>query len=361
MVDDYLAAMERQLAQYDLAQVTFADLTIGGGTPLYLTVDQLERLFAMAERLTFALKKHERIIETSPRQTTAEKAARLKAHGVTRVSLGVQSFHDQELVTLGRIHRSNEIHQALEVLKQADFSCLNVDLIYGVPGQTPDTVLESLRQALAYAPEEIFLYPLYIKPGTGLYQRQQQQEQSAYQLYCLLRERLLAAGYGQTSMRRFVQGFAETDEPWSGCGFCEHTLSIGCGGRSYIDELHFCTAYGVSPSGCRAILQDYLQKRDHQAITHGYLLSDDERKRRFILKNLLYVQGLPAAAYEAQFGSAPLADYPLLIQWIEAGFAAWDGAGNLRLTQEGLDLSDYLGPQLISQAVKAKMEAWRDA
>lgn len=362
IVEDYLAAMKRQLEQYNLGSVRFHDLTIGGGTPLYLSVQQLEQMFVLAETsVQFDSSCPEIIIETSPRQTTADKVQVLKEHGVTRVSMGVQSFQDQELQTLGRVHRRADIQRALVLLKEAAFPCLNLDLIYGVPGQSVDSVKDSLKQVLSYVPEEIFLYPLYIKPGTGLYRQGQRVSDEAYPLYRILREELLQRGYKQTSMRRFIRGEQAEDDDWEGCGFSEHTLSIGCGGRSYIDELHFCAPYSVRPEGCARILQTYLQKTDHQAISYGYLLSADERKRRFILKNLFFFRGLPVNQYEIFFGCSPLNDFPQLEQWLNAAWVYQDEAGNLRLSAAGLDLSDYLGPKLISPAVQAKMEVWRDA
>ncbi len=360
LVEAYLEAMARQIEQYQLAEVTFTDLTIGGGTPLYLSAAQLERLLALAaEGVHFQTAKPPIIIETSPRQTTAEKVQILKAHGVCRVSLGVQSFHDQELSALGRLHRRQDIERALALLQQADFECLNLDLIYGVPGQSEQSVLASLRLTLAYEPDEIFLYPLYVKPGTPLYRQGQRVSDEAYALYRALRQKLLEAGYTQTSMRRFVRTLAKEDV-WNGCGFAEHTLAIGCGGRSYIDELHFCVPYSVRPAGCARILQAYLQKADHQVIEHGYILSPAERKRRFLLKNLLYYRGVPLKAYTALFGCSPLDDFPVLEEWRAAQWLVGDEGDYLRLTEAGLDLSDYLGPELISPEVQAKMEAWRD-
>ena len=362
MASAYLAAMARQLAQYELGQVTFRDLTIGGGTPLYLSAQALEALLSLArEGVHYALAQPEIIIETSPRQTTADKVQVLRQFGVTRVSLGVQSFHDTELRTLGRVHRREDIHRALQLLRAADFACLNVDLIYGVPGQSAASVSASLEEALTYEPEEIFLYPLYVKPGTGLYRQGQRVSEDSYPLYRLLREKLLAQGYGQFSMRRFVRGGVLEAKPWQGCGYHEHTIAIGCGGRSYIDELHFCVPYSVRSEGCARTLGDYLHKSDHQAIPHGYILSADERRRRYVLKNLLDYRGLPLAQYRALFGSEPQADFPELIDWQAADWVYTDGTGNLRLTEAGLDLSDYLGPALISPVVRAKMEAWQDA
>lgn len=360
LVDDYLQAMARQIAQYKLEDVYFDDLTIGGGTPLYLSVAQLENLFALAGALRWRSSHPAIIIETSPRQTTAEKVAILQKYGVTRVSLGVQSFQDKELQTLGRIHRQKDIHRALTLLREAGFPCLNIDLIYGVPGQNEQSVWDSLQKALEYRPEEIFLYPLYVKPGTALYRQGQMVSETAYGLYRLLRAELLAAGFTQTSMRRFVRPAPAPQTAWSGCGYHEYTLSIGCGGRSYIDELHFATPFSVRPQRCAHILQSYLQKADHLVIEHGYILSGDERKRRFVLKNLLDFRGLPLAQYETLFHTSPLADFPQFIQWQAQGWITQDGQANLRLTEAGLDLSDYLGPALISPEVRRKMAAWQD-
>lgn len=360
LVDAYLDSMALQLKQYALDDVRFMDLTIGGGTPLFLSVCQLDRLFSLAEQMHYAKRQHARIIETSPRQTTADKVAILKQHGITRLSIGVQSFQDKELTALGRVHRKKDIYQALDILKAAAFPCLNIDLIYGLPGQHPQSLLDSLQQALYFQPEELFLYPLYIKPGTGLHQQRCQIDAAASEMYQLLRERLLTAGYQQTSMRRFVQQDSKESALWQGCGYGEHILSIGCGGRSYIDELHFCTPYSVSPPRIHTILDQYLQNKDHQPIVHGYLLSVEEQKRRFLLKNLFYYKGLPLARYLALFQKHPFDDFPILQQWLEANYFQTDPSGNLLPTETGLALSDYLGPQLISAEVSRKMEAWQD-
>lgn len=105
--DRYLSAIERQIQQYALQKVIFQDLTIGGGTPLYLTQRQLEWLFEQIQSsFTFEKTEHEVIVETSPKQTEKEKLELLKAYGVTRISIGVQSFIGEELNTLMRDRKS---------------------------------------------------------------------------------------------------------------------------------------------------------------------------------------------------------------------------------------------------------------
>ena len=82
--------------------------------------------------------------------------------------MGIQSFSDKELSVLGRQHNAEKARQAFALIKTYDFPCVNVDFIYGIPGQTAASLLESLKEALQFEPEEIFLYPLYVKHGARM-------------------------------------------------------------------------------------------------------------------------------------------------------------------------------------------------
>ena len=266
VMEQYVDAMERQAEQLSRelpADTEFSDLTLGGGTPLLLPNHLLERVFRISEdyfhfrsapcpvsagvSLNQSGKEnpaskagvHPVIAETSPNQTTKEKLWLLKEHGVTRLSIGVQSFQEKELETLHRFHRAGTAKRALADIGKVGFSCVNIDLIYGIPGQTRESLLDSLEQALDFSPEELFIYPLYVKPGTALYQQEVKRQPEAFEMYQCVRERLKKEGYHSYSMRRFVKGAKEVQET-SLCGF-GNTISVGCGGRSYIGNLHFCT------------------------------------------------------------------------------------------------------------------------
>src|SRR5262249_53268331 len=107
-------------------------------------------------------------VETSPATAEPEKLALLRERGVTRVSIGVQSFVDAEAKGAGRPQKTAEVVAALDNLRAANFPTLNIDLMYGLPGQTSASWRFSLEQALSYGPEELYLYPLYVRPLTGL-------------------------------------------------------------------------------------------------------------------------------------------------------------------------------------------------
>lgn len=360
-VDAYLQAVERQSGQYrevlEPAQVSFSQVAIGGGTPLYLSERQMGRMFDGLYRY-FRLEgagQPDMVIETAPNQTTGEKVRILKQAGITRVSLGIQSFSDRELAALGRKHDARRAEEALALLKASDFRCVNVDLIYGIPGQTMESLLASVKRAVSFEPDEIFLYPLYVKHGVRMERQGVVMDGAlAFTLYQAAAEILREAGFRQDSMRRFVRSADVRN--WSECGF-GNSLALGCGGRSYLGNLHFCSPYAITGRECLAELSNYEQTKDYTEITHGFLLSEEEMRRRYVIRHLLIRPGLRLEAYKEQFGRRVTEDFPLLLQWKDRGFAEVRGAF-FTLTQTGLDLSDYLGPQLISPQVGQAMREW---
>ena len=170
-IDAYLDALVRQLEQYReiLPKSTvFENFTIGGGTPLLLDPGQLQRTLQTVRAYMPMRKDCDIIIETAPKQTDGKKARMLKELGVTRVSMGIQSFQEEELAWLGRQHDGRRAQAAAELLTGMGFGCVNFDFVYGLPGQTPESLLRSLEKAVSYLPDELFLYPLYIKHGVRL-------------------------------------------------------------------------------------------------------------------------------------------------------------------------------------------------
>lgn len=381
-MEQYMDALERQAAQLSSVlpeDVTFADLTLGGGTPLILSERLLERLFRILEKY-FAIPGENTpvIVETSPNQTTPEKLEILKAHGCSRISIGVQSFIEEELRRLHRFHSPDAVCQALTHIRQIGFPIVNIDIIYGIAGQTRESLLVSLDHALEFSPEEMFVYPLYIKPGTALYRegivsRTGEEEQYMRRLYETARDFLTGKGYRQDSMRRFVRkkegksggekrgeeitGKKDTKRKDVSCGF-SNTISLGCGGRSYVGNLHFCTPYALGQEGCLKKLSGYMETKDFLRVEHGYILSEEEQKRRYVIKHILFGNGIRREEYRAHFGGEAERDFPELQVWEKMEYAEFTDT-HIQLTVEGLARSDELGPQLISSAVRQRMETWQ--
>ena len=143
------------------------------------------------------------------------------------------------------------------------------------------------------------------------------------------------------------------------CGF-ENTVSIGCGGRSYIGNLHFCTPYYVRQQDCRKVLESYTNCENYLPVKHGYLLSEEEQRRRYVIKNILFCCGLSRGEYREMFSGEVGEDFPVLRDWIQSGYA-YEEQGNIYLTEKGMSLSDALGPMLISEEVREKMRRENDS
>ncbi len=361
-MEAYVGAMRRHAAQlYQIMpkDAVFSDLTIGGGTPLILPGRLLRDVFSIArEYFGIEAGKQAVVVETSPNQTTQEKLRILKEEGVSRISIGVQSFQDAELLYLHRFHTADAARKAMDLIRHMEFECVNMDFIYGAYGQTKESLADSLRQALQYEPDELFVYPLYVKPQTRLFAQGAECAKDAFELYWFVRGFLRDAGYLPYSMRRFVRrgpGQDAGEMPDSPCGF-GNTLSVGCGGRSYIGNLHFSAPYAVKPGECQAILRQYVEQKDFLGVTHGYRLSLEEEKRRYVIRHILFGRGICREDYRKRFGGEAEKEFPLLLDWIRDGCAKM-GEEYLFLTEQGFALSDFLGPQLISDEVRRRMEA----
>ncbi|MFD5746591.1 STM4012 family radical SAM protein [Streptomyces sp. NPDC127033] len=370
----YLDALDRQAtavrdaldAAGDAAgPVRFAAAAFGGGTPTYLEAAELERLCDLAEqRMGADLRAVPLSVETSPATATADRLAVLADRGATRLSIGVQSFVDAEARAAVRPQRRAEVEAALGRIRDARIPVLNIDLIYGIDGQTAATWRHSLDAALAWRPEELYLYPLYVRPLTGLGRLgaggDAQWDRQRLGLYRQGRDHLLAEGYEQVSMRMFRRRDAPPQGADDYACQTDGMIGLGCGARSYTSRLHYSFDYAVGMSEIRAIIDAYTETADFSRAEVGRRVDGDEARRRHLLQSLLQARGMPVAEYRARFGSAPGEDFgPELDRFAELGWLdAGAGPGLLRLSPEGLAHSDALGPALFSPAVRAAMAAY---
>ena len=145
-----------------------ATLFIGGGTPTVLTADQLVSLVNLVELLFGFADDVEISLEANPGTVTEIDLIKLKNGGVNRLSFGVQSFNDQELLLLGRCHNCHEAEKAVTVANKVGFENINLDLMYGLPGQGVGSWQQSLKTALSLHPNHLSLYQLTVEPGTPL-------------------------------------------------------------------------------------------------------------------------------------------------------------------------------------------------
>lgn len=362
LVEGYVAAMERQARVVRAAlgeRAGFARFAIGGGTPTYLGRGHLERLLDLAERTMGArLPAIPGSVEVSPATADGEKLSLLRERGISRISIGVQSFVDGEVGAVYRPQKADEAKRAIERIREQGFPTLNVDLIYGLPGQDAASFCSSLEETLRFAPEEIYLYPLYVRPLTSLGKSTRRWDDVRLELYRAGRDFLAERGYRQGSMRLFRRpGAADRPAPVYRCQE-DGMIGLGTGARSYTEGLHYATPYAVGQDGVRQIIERYVATPDAEfgSARHGLWLDPDDQHRRYAILSLL-ADGLDLDEYARRFGSEVLEDLPQLGELLEAGWGVREGR-RLRLTPQGVERSDAIGPWLCSERVKERMAGY---
>ncbi|MEU5400137.1 STM4012 family radical SAM protein [Streptomyces sp. NPDC005963] len=374
----YLDALDRQASAVrdalgDSAPVRFAAAAFGGGTPTFLTAGELERLCDIAEkRMGAELTAIPLSVEASPATATADRLAVLAERGTTRLSIGVQSFDDKESKAAVRPQRRAEVEAALGRIRDARIPVLNIDLIYGIDGQTEDSWRRSLDAALAWRPEELYLYPLYVRPLTGLDRRTPSGsgteatpqgtagdaawDEQRLRLYRHGRDHLVDQGYEQVSMRMFRRPDAPAQGADDYACQTDGMIGLGCGARSYTSELHYSFDYAVRPGEVRSIIDDYTRTEDFDRAEFGYRINVTEARRRHLLQSLLQAEGMDTADYRERFQCDPADDFAAeLNRFTALGWLEPHTSGRLKLTPEGLAHSDALGPELFSPTVRTAM------
>ena len=308
--------------------------------------------------------------EASPATIDAEKLALLREFGVTRLSVGIQSFDGDDAHAMGRPQRRKEVERALALVRAAGFPSVNLDLIYGGETQTRESWLDSVSRAIDFGANEIYLYPLYVRPLTGLGRLARQWDDWRLALYRAGRDLLLISGYEQVSMRMFRLSSRHTRcavagehaEPAYYCCQDDGMIGLGCGARSYTRSLHYAREYAVGTRAISGILADYLRRSpaEFAVCDYGIRLDEDEQRRRLVILSLLQAEGLALDHYRRRFGGEVQGDLPQLSLLAESGLATMDGE-RVQLTAAGLERSDAIGPWLYSAAVCRRMEeyAWR--
>jgi oxygen-independent coproporphyrinogen III oxidase len=317
LVAAYLDALERQAAVVTraLGEASFARAAIGGGTPTLLEAKQLERIVGVLRGLGVA---HgtPMSVETSPETALPDRLRVVVGDGgADRISIGVQSFVEAEVRAVNRPQKEADVHRALRAIRDTGVRALNIDLMYGLPGQTDETWARSLASALEYRPEELYLYPLYVRPLTTLGNKgAKAADAHRVHLYEQARALLVGAGYRQVSMRMFTRSAPKAAPHY--CCQADGMIGLGCGARSYASSVHYASEWAVGARGVRDILDRWVQRDDRAfgVADYGIVLDTDEQRRRWVILSLLSDEGLDLAAYRARFAGDALAHLPQLYE-----------------------------------------------
>jgi len=164
-IDALLNDLDKDLQLYDITR-PISSIFIGGGTPSLFSPDSIDRLLRGIERRATLKNNLEITLEANPGTFESHKFAELRALGINRLSIGIQSFNDKLLKKLGRVHSAHEAIVAAEIAHQAGFENFNLDLMFGLPDSSPDDSKSDVATAISLKPAHISFYQLTLEPNT---------------------------------------------------------------------------------------------------------------------------------------------------------------------------------------------------
>jgi len=239
LFDRYVGALcrELELVAPDLRPRT---IYFGGGTPSLLNMKQWERVLSAMQRLDLS-QVREWTVECNPATVSREKAQLLRSGGVNRLSLGAQSLDESLLDRLGRVHTRRMAFESFDLLRQAGFDNLNLDLMFAVPGQTLEIWRKTLAEAVAMGSEHLSTYEVIYEEDTPLYEQLRAgkldvDEDLACAMYEELVERAASAGFQQYEVANFARESALNPQPLTfnlPAQACMHNVNYWRGGSFY--------------------------------------------------------------------------------------------------------------------------------
>jgi oxygen-independent coproporphyrinogen III oxidase len=239
LIDRYVGALIRELERV-AADLRPRTIFFGGGTPSLLNLRQWERIFSAMERFHLS-GATEWTVECNPATVSLDKAKLLRSAGVNRISMGVQSLHEPLLDRLGRVHTRQMAYDSFDILRQAGFDNLNLDLMFAIPGQTLEVWRDTLAEATALGSEHLSTYEVIYEEDTPLYDQLQAgqidvDEDLACAMYEELVERATKAGFRQYEVANFARAstinsqLSTIDSPSNAC---LHNVNYWRGGSFY--------------------------------------------------------------------------------------------------------------------------------
>lgn len=351
----YVEALVGELALRQAPGV-LRTISFGGGTPSLLSAEQVRRLIAAARAHWADVELVEVALEANPSRREAPDWAALREAGVTRLSLGVQSLRDANLVSLARGHTAAEAREAYGAARAAGFDNVSVDLIYGIPGQSLADWRDGLEAALALDPEHVSCYALQLvlapdewaappRPGALRWRRRmaaRQDDGLAAAQYALAGELMAGAGYRHYELSSWARPGRESVHNAAYWARRAYT-GIGAGAHSFDGA--------ASRSWNRRDLDGYLGTvaRGERPVEASETLDEPTRAFEAVALGLRQIDGLARAAFTAEFGADPLDRF---------GAAVADGRerGLLELAGDRLRLTPR-GRLLASEACLAFLPA----
>lgn len=319
----------------------------GGGTPSYLTPEQIDELLQQVKQSFDCSTVKETTLETNPETIDGkERFVGYRQAGINRISIGAQSFDNAILQAMNRPHRAEKIAEVLHYARDAGFDNINLDFIFGYPQQTFEIWRDTLEKAIVLKPEHLSIYGLTVEPGTSLFTYVKQGKQApadddlVLTMYQYTLEKLPFAGYQQYEISNFALPGRE----------CQHNINywkngeyfgFGAGAHSYINGRRYWNIRSID---------EYVKRMesDEFPVVGEERLDGKQKMAESAMLALRLHEGINRMVFQSQFHQDPLEVFSdTFARYCDTGLLQIN-EDHIQLTQQGLYLSDSIFADLLA-------------
>ncbi|MDN3717242.1 radical SAM family heme chaperone HemW [Vibrio breoganii] len=350
-IDALLEDLDSDISKYadSVGERVLTSIFIGGGTPSLISPQQIARLLSGVQQRVAFSKDIEITMEANPGTIEAERFAQYVHAGVTRISIGVQSFEQQKLERLGRIHGKGEAVNAAKLAHTIGLNSFNLDLMHGLPDQSIEQALDDLDKAIELAPPHLSWYQLTIEPNTLFYYKTPTlpDDDDLWDIFERGHEKLSAAGYVQYEISGYSKPGYQCQHNLNYWRFGDY-LGIGCGSHgklSFSDGRIVRTTKTKHPRGYLASYQNMVKPY----LDTEHIVADEDRPFEFFMNRFRLIEACPKQDFVNTTG-LPLSAIQSTIDWaIEKSYLS-ETENHWQITQKGkLFLNDLLEAFMVEE------------
>lgn len=346
LIDEYIEKLTIEMQQHKefVQKYKIRSIFLGGGTPSILNVIQIEKVMnALYDIIGNQLLENAEItIESNPGTLTEEKLKKYLELGINRISMGLQSTHNDELKNLGRIHSYEDFLDGFQKARNAGFKNINIDLMSGLPEQTLEKYETTLNRIIALNPEHISAYSLIVEEGTKFYEKYGTEEgmkklpdeDTDRLMYQRTKEILSQAGYQRYEISNYAKEGYESRHNisyWTGIDY----IGFGLGSSSYFQKKRY-----HNEENMKYYLQKLSQNENVMNLDEELTLQD--QMEEFMILGLRMIKGISKTEFEARFQKDVLSVYGGPIQKLLQLNLLEENGDYLCLTEQGIDVSNEI-------------------
>ena len=337
--EKYIDVLCEEISSYKSHNVTLDTIFFGGGTPSILTGDEFAKISAAISNSFKIAPGVEFTMEANPGTLSRENLSKYFECGVNRLSIGLQSIHENELKNLGRIHNYNDFVKSYTMARELGIDNINIDLMYGIPKQTAESFRSTLSNVISLEPDHLSVYGLILEPGTPLYQRAEDlvlpSEDEEVDMYYRAADMLSRAGYEHYEISNYSKNGKR----------CAHNMKYWCLDEYIGVGLSAHSFYRGNRYYNSSIPNEYFSR-----VGKGYMCNPNEEYDQafeYVMLGLRTADGISLSEYKGRFACDFLdGRIDKLKKLSDLGLISMEN-NYLRLTERGFYVSNTILSELL--------------